>query len=57
MYNMGTKVGLTTQNIIYGLAAKTLPVIGRLSVGGFHGSETALVQGKITVYLLPGTGP
>lgn len=45
-YNMGTKLGLTTQNIVYGLAAKTLPVVGRLSVGGFHGSEKALGTGK-----------
>ncbi len=46
VYNMGTKLGVTTQNVAYGLAAKTLPVIGRLSFGGFHGSETALGTGK-----------
>lgn len=45
-YNMGTKLGLTTQNISYGLAAKTLPVVGRISMGGFHGSETVLGTGK-----------
>jgi len=45
-YNMGTKLGLTTQNIAYGLAAKTLPVVGRLSVGVFNGSETVLGAGK-----------
>ena len=32
----------TRQNIVYGLVAKTLPVIGRLSVGGYVGSERAL---------------
>ena len=32
----------TRQNIAYGLVAKTLPVIGRLSVGGYYGSERAL---------------
>jgi opacity protein-like surface antigen len=46
LYNAGTKAGLTGQNIVYGLAAKTLPVIGRLSAGGFHGSETVLGKGK-----------
>jgi len=45
-YNMGTKLGITSQNIAYGLAAKTLPMVGRLSLGGFHGSETALGAGK-----------
>lgn len=47
MYNMGTydkpEVGVSTrQNIGYGLLAKTFPVIGRLTVGGYHGSERAL---------------
>jgi len=46
VYNMGTKLGVTTQNIAYGLAAKTLPIVGRFSVGGFQGSETALGAGK-----------
>lgn len=46
MYNMGTKTGATKQNIAYGLAAKTLPVVGRLSFGGYHGSETLLGQGQ-----------
>ncbi len=45
-YNLGTKLGVTTQNIAYGLAAKTLPVIGRLSLGGFQGSETVLGSGQ-----------
>ncbi len=46
LYNAGTKLGVTTQNIAYGLVAKTLPVIGRLSVGGYHGSKTALGSGQ-----------
>ena len=46
MYNMGTKTGATQQNIAYGLAAKTLPVVGRLSFGGYHGSETLLGKGQ-----------
>ena len=46
-YNLGTydkpELGISTrQNIVYGLVAKTLPVIGRLSAGGYHGSEHAL---------------
>ena len=32
----------TRQNIVYGLVAKTFPVIGRLSVGGYHGARRAL---------------
>ncbi|HEX9023630.1 MAG TPA: hypothetical protein VF799_07310 [Geobacteraceae bacterium] len=32
------------QNIAYALAARTLPVVGRLSVGGYHGSQRALVD-------------
>lgn len=46
MYNMGTKTGATKQNIVYGLAAKTLPVVGRFTFGGYHGSETILGQGQ-----------
>jgi hypothetical protein len=47
VYNMGTydkiENGLSTrQNIAYGLVGKTLPVIGRLSAGGYYGSERAL---------------
>lgn len=32
----------TRQNIVYGLVAKTIPVIGRLSAGGYHGAKRAL---------------
>jgi hypothetical protein len=53
-YNLGTfdkpEVGLSTrQNIIYGLAAKTLPVVGRLSAGGYYGAKRALANGTNTV--------
>ena len=41
MWNLGT-ANSTKQNIVYGLAARTLPVIGRISAGGYHGSETVL---------------
>lgn len=43
MYNIGTfdrgVAGNTMQNIAYGLVAKTLPVIGRISLGGYNGAE------------------
>lgn len=50
IYNMGTyndnsKGVYTRQNIAYGLAGKTLPVIGRISAGGYYGSESALGEG------------
>ena len=46
-YNLGTfdkpEVRLSTrQNIVYGLAAKTIPVIGRISAGGYYGAKRAL---------------
>ena len=47
IYNVGTQTGgvaPTKQNMVYGLLAKTLPVIGRLSAGGYHGSSTVLVD-------------
>jgi hypothetical protein len=46
-YNLGTydkpEISTSTrQNIVYGLVGKTLPVIGRLSAGGYYGSSRAL---------------
>lgn len=41
-YNFGTESDLTNQNIVYGLIAKTLPVIGRLSVGYFTSNEDVI---------------
>jgi hypothetical protein len=45
-YNLGTydksQVVSTRQNLIYGLVGRTLPVIGRLSAGGYYGSSRAL---------------
>lgn len=52
IYNVGTKSGVTGQNIVYGLAARTLPIIGRISAGGFHGSETVLGSGMNNGVLL-----
>ncbi len=50
IYNLGTydkpeNALSTRQNIVYGLVGKTLPVIGRLSAGGYFGSERALANG------------
>lgn len=46
MYNIGTfdrgQAANTMQNIAYGLVAKTFPVIGRISVGGYNGAEKQL---------------
>jgi len=52
IYNAGTKSGVTGQNIVYGLAAKTLPIVGRISAGGFHGAETVLGTGQNNGVLL-----
>ena len=38
-YNFGTKKGLTDYNIMYALIAKTVPVIGRVSVGYYSGNK------------------
>jgi hypothetical protein len=50
-YNFGTKSGdarngelATTQDIFYGLVARTIPVIGRLSVGYFSGNKKVLLD-------------
>ncbi|RII27997.1 MAG: hypothetical protein CXR30_14095 [Geobacter sp.] len=46
MYGIGTfdrgANGNTMANVAYGLIAKTFPVIGRLSVGGYNGAEKNL---------------
>jgi hypothetical protein len=55
MYNVGTtNYGkdiapfiTSGQNIVYGLVAKTLPVVGRLSAGGYHGSARALQDPRL----------
>jgi hypothetical protein len=35
VYNLGIKSGVTTQDIVYGLVGRTLPYVGRLSLGYF----------------------
>jgi hypothetical protein len=44
-FNIGT-VAATRQNIVYGLVAKTLPVVGRLSLGGYTGDKDLLGDKK-----------
>lgn len=50
-YNFGTKSGdvrngelATNQNLVYGLVARTFPVVGRLSAGYFTGNKKVLVD-------------
>lgn len=43
-YNFGLKKNLTDYNIIYGLVAKTIPFVGRLSVGYYAGNGKVLVD-------------
>ncbi|MCX5791677.1 MAG: hypothetical protein NTY45_05575 [Elusimicrobia bacterium] len=45
-YNFGLKKDVTDQNIIYGLAAKNLAKLGRLSAGYFSGNGKVLVDGN-----------
>jgi len=44
IYNAGTKKNMTNQNIVYALAAKTLPVAGRISGGYYMGNGKVLVD-------------
>ncbi|MBI1893181.1 MAG: hypothetical protein HYS14_03600 [Candidatus Rokubacteria bacterium] len=43
-YNFGTKKDVTNFNLLYGLVAKTIPVVGRLSVGYYTGNDKVLVD-------------
>lgn len=43
-YGFGTSPGVTDQNILYGLVAKTFPVIGRLTAGYFSGNSKVLTD-------------
>ncbi|HEY5996923.1 MAG TPA: hypothetical protein VIU29_07865 [Candidatus Deferrimicrobiaceae bacterium] len=42
IYNVGTKRKVTDQNIAYAEAAKTIPVLGRISAGWFVGNSFVL---------------
>jgi len=43
-YNLGLKTNLTNYNIIYGIIAKTIPVLGRVSAGYYSGNKKLLVD-------------
>jgi len=43
-YNFGLKENITNQNIVYGLAAKNIGKLGRLSAGYYVGNEKVLVD-------------
>jgi hypothetical protein len=43
-YNFGLKTNLTNYNIIYGEIAKTIPILGRISVGYYTGNDKVLVD-------------
>jgi len=40
--NIGTRRNVTDYNMLYGIAAKTLPFVGRLSAGAYRGMNGAL---------------
>jgi len=44
MFGMNTANTDLSANILYGLLAKTLPVVGRISAGGYHGSEHGMAS-------------
>jgi len=46
MFGMNTADTALSANILYGLVAKTLPVVGRISAGGYHGAEQSLGSGN-----------
>lgn len=43
-YLFGTEADLTDYNVVYGLAAKTIPVLGRLSAGYYVGNDDLLLD-------------
>ena len=43
-YNFGLKKNFTNYNIVYGLIAKTIPFIGRISAGYYTGNDKILVD-------------
>jgi hypothetical protein len=43
-FNFGLQKNVTDYNILYGVIAKTLPVVGRISVGYYSGNSSLLVD-------------
>ena len=46
IFNIGTGNIATNQNVVYGVIGKTIPNIGRLSIGPYIGNSKALVDGN-----------
>jgi hypothetical protein len=42
IFNAGTKDKVTNQDVLYGVIGKSIPVLGRISVGPYIGNKTAL---------------
>jgi len=42
IFNVGTKKDVTNQNVVYGVIGKTIPGVGRLSVGPYIGNSSVL---------------
>ena len=53
-YDFGTKAKVNNYNLIYGLAAKNIGPVGRLSVGGFKGGVGSNAQTLFAVASDPG---
>lgn len=45
--NFGTQSNLTNYNVVYGLLAKTIPVLGRVSAGYYVGNSKILLDEKL----------
>jgi hypothetical protein len=43
-YNLGLKKNLTDYNILYGLIAKTIPILGRITAGYYTGNYKVLID-------------
>ena len=43
-YNIGLKKNLTNYNIVYGVIAETIPILGRVSAGYYTGNDKVLVD-------------
>jgi hypothetical protein len=44
IFNVGTRNNVTNQNVVYGVIGKTIPVLGRLTVGPYAGNSKVLVD-------------
>jgi len=46
IFGVGTKDKVTNQNVVYGVIGKTIPSVGRLSVGPYFGNKDVLINAK-----------